>query len=98
MLQKTNLHTMKRGAHEALARDDAAIRALRIVESEAIDAGDLQSASVAPADNLATQPRAVEIDSAQLEAVPHLPDPVEHRAVPLIGGAERSFTGDISCD
>src|SRR6266550_9084920 len=97
-LQEPQLHAMERRADEAVARNDAAVRPLRVVEPQSIDASDLQPARIAAADDLAAKTGPVEIDAARLESAAHLPDAVEHRTVALIGGAQCPLTRDIRRD
>src|SRR5712664_3743817 len=83
---------MDRLADETFARDG------RAVEPQPVDAGDAEPARIAAADDLGALARAVEIDPAQLQALPDLPDAVEHQAVPLIGFGQRSFAANILRD
>src|SRR5581483_12324402 len=52
-LQETHLDAVDRLADEALAGDDAAVWALRIVHTQTIDARDLQPSRIAAAHDLA---------------------------------------------
>src|SRR6266508_104630 len=93
---------VERIAHERFARDDRAwLRTdsrRRVGVSQAIDARDLEAARIAPTEDLVPLTGAVEVDAADLKAVTRRPDPVEHRAMPLIIFRQRSFTAKVLCD
>ena len=77
-LLHSHLYAMDRLADEGLTRDD------RAVQPHAIDARDLQPASVAAADHLRALTGPVEVNATELEALPDFPDAVEDQTMPLI--------------
>src|SRR5205823_4422267 len=86
---QAHLDAVDRLANEALARNN------RSVQSHSIAAVELKIAGIAAADHLRSLTGAVKVPSAQLEAVPDLPDAVEDQPMTLIGFRQRALAAEV---